>query len=575
MTSSGGRRSFSLGLAAAVAGPAAAAPVTGGGANPPGFVRPGDAAWPDDALWAGLSRAVGGRLLRLAPATGEAPPASPFAIRDDPRWTQCAGWSGGWTAQPSAYAVAAENASDVAAAIGFARRHRLRLVVKGGGHSYLGASSAPGSLLIWMRRLNRAEVLPAFVPAGSTGSAVPAVRLGGGTIWLEAYSAVTTGAGRYVQGGGCTTVGAAGLIQAGGFGSFSKRYGLACASLLEAEVVVADGRILTVNAGQHPDLFRALKGGGGGSFGVVTALVLRTHDLPAHFGAVIATIEARSDDAYRALIRRFLDFYADRLHGDVWGEQVVCRPGRRLSIRMVFQGLSQAEAASAWEPFFGAVRREPGIALAEAPTILAVPARGFWDARVLRQIPGLIVEDDRPGAAAGMFSWAGDAAQAGRVIHAYASRWLPAALLAGDRRAVLADALVDAARHWPVELHFNKGLAGASPAILAEARETSLNPKAFDAFALAIAASMGPPGGGVDVARRAAAVGDAMRPLQAAAPDGGSYLPESDYFAGDWAEAGWGGNRATLEDVKRVYDPDGLFTVHHGIGSADGRRHLQ
>jgi hypothetical protein len=76
-----------------------------------------------------------------------------------------------------------------------------------------------------------------------------------------------------------------------------------------------------------------------------------------------------------------------------------------------------------------------------------------------------------------MFSWAGDAAQAGRVIHAYASRWLPAALLAGDRRAVLADALVDAARHWPVELHFNKGLAGASPTVLAEARATSLNPR--------------------------------------------------------------------------------------------------
>lgn len=573
MTSSRGRRSFSLGLAAAVAGPAAIAP-GGVGANLSVTVAPGDAAWPDDALWADLSRAVAGRLLRLAPTTGEAAPGSPFAIRDDPRWTQCAGWSGGWTAQPSAYAVAAENASDVAAAIGFARAHRLRLVVKGGGHSYLGASNAPGSLLIWMRRLNRAEVLPAFVPAGSAGSAVPAVRLGGGAIWLEAYSAVTTEAGRYVQGGGCTTVGVAGLIQGGGFGSFSKRFGLACASLLEAEIVTADGSILTVNAGRHPDLFRALKGGGGGTFGVVTALVLRTHDLPAHFGAVTATIEAQTEDVYRALISRFIAFYAERLHGDIWGEQVVCRPGRRLTIRMVFQGLSQAEATAAWEPFFGALRQEPGIAFREAPAILAVPARAFWDARVLRQIPGLIVEDDRPGAVAGMFSWAGDAAQAGRVIHAYASRWLPAALLAGDHRAALADALVEAARHWPVELHFNKGLAGASPAILAAARETSLNPAACDAFALAIAASMGPPDAGVDVARRAAAVAGAMRPLQAAAPDGGSYLPESDYFAGDWAEAAWGGNRAMLEDVKRAYDPEGLFTVHHGIGSADGRRRV-
>lgn len=574
MTTSGGRRSFSLGLAAAVAGPAVATPAEGRSANLPGVVLPGEAAWPDEALWAGLSRAVGGRLLRLVPIAGEAPPDSPFAIRDDPRWTQCAGWSGGWTAQPGAYAVAAESASDVVAAIGFARRHRLRLVVKGGGHSYLGTSSAPGSLLIWTRRLNRAEQLPAFVPAGGAGAPVPAVRLGGGAIWLEAYSAVTTEAGRYVQGGGCTTVGVAGLIQGGGFGSFSKRFGLACASLLEAEIVVADGRVLTVNAGRHPDLFRALKGGGGGTFGVVTALVLRTHDLPTSFGAVNAAITAQSEDAYRALLARFIAFYADHLHGDVWGEQVVCRPGHQLEIRMVFQGLTQAEADAAWAPFFGALRREPGIAFAAEPAILAVPARAFWDARFLRQFPGLIVEDERPGAAPGMFSWAGDARQAGRLIHAYASRWLPAALLAGDRRGALADALAEAARHWPVELHFNKGLAGAAPAILAAARETSLNPAAFDAFALAIAASMGPPDARVDVPRRAAAVAAAMRPLRAAAPDGGSYLPESDYFAEDWAEAAWGGNRAMLEAVKRAYDPAGLFTVHHGVGSADRRQRM-
>jgi hypothetical protein len=85
---------------------------------------------------------------------------------------------------------------------------------------------------------------------------------------------------------------------------------------------------------------------------------------------------------------------------------------------------------------------------------------------------------------------------------------------------------------------------------------------------------MGPPEASVDVARRAAAVADAMRPLQAAAPDGGTYLPESNYFAENWAEAGWGGNHAMLEEVKRVYDPDGLFTVHQGIGSADGRQHM-
>jgi FAD/FMN-containing dehydrogenase len=69
------------------------------------------------------------------------------------------------------------------------------------------------------------------------------VSCGAGAIWMQAYDAVTTKGGAYVQGGGCTTVGVAGLVQSGGFGSFSKHYGTAAAGLLEAEVVTADGKI--------------------------------------------------------------------------------------------------------------------------------------------------------------------------------------------------------------------------------------------------------------------------------------------------------------------------------------------
>ncbi len=122
----------------------------------------------------------------------------------------------------------------------------------------------------------------AFVAQGCPAStAQAAVTLDAGADWIQAYSAVTTRAGRYVQGGGCTTVGVAGLIQSGGFGSFSKHYGTAAAGLLEAEVVTADGKIRTVNRCMEPDLFWALKGGGGGSFGVVSRITLRLRDLPA------------------------------------------------------------------------------------------------------------------------------------------------------------------------------------------------------------------------------------------------------------------------------------------------------
>jgi FAD/FMN-containing dehydrogenase len=95
------------------------------------------------------------------------------------------------------------------------------------------------------------------------------------------------------------TVGVVGLIQSGGFGGFSKAYGLAAAGLLEAEAVTADGAVRIANACTNPDLFWALTGGGGGSFGVVTRLTLRTRELPEYFGGVFGTIKANSEAAFR------------------------------------------------------------------------------------------------------------------------------------------------------------------------------------------------------------------------------------------------------------------------------------
>ena len=76
--------------------------------------------------------------------------------------------------------------------------------------------------------------------------------------------------------------------------------------------MTADGRVRIANACTNADLFWALKGGGGGSFGVVTRLTLRTHELPEFFGAAWGTIKARSDAAFRRLIARFVAFYAEQ-----------------------------------------------------------------------------------------------------------------------------------------------------------------------------------------------------------------------------------------------------------------------
>src|SRR5439155_26356799 len=122
----------------------------------------------------------------------------------------------------SAYAISVEKTSDVVAAVNFARDNNLRLVVKGGGHSYQGTSNAPDSLLIWTRAMNSITLRDGFTPLGCNNQPQPAVTIETGAMWIDVYDAVTTRAGRYVQGGGCATVGVAGLIHSGGFGSFSK-----------------------------------------------------------------------------------------------------------------------------------------------------------------------------------------------------------------------------------------------------------------------------------------------------------------------------------------------------------------
>jgi FAD/FMN-containing dehydrogenase len=562
--------------------------------RPQARVRLGDPAWPSEASWDQLDRDVGGRLIKvrspLADCVGGTPDASceqvfkelknPYYLGDEVALTQSLGWVGAWTSEPSVYAVAAKTTQDVVAAVNFARVNNLRLVVKGGGHSYQGTSNAADSLLVWTRHMNAVTLHDAFVGAGCTGSAEPqqAVSIEPGAIWGHVYNQVMTQAGRYAQGGGCMTVGVVGLILGGGFGSFSKAFGQAGASLLEAEVVTADGDVKIANSCTNPDLFWALKGGGGG-FGIVTRVTLRTHTLPESLGGVFATIKASSDEAYRRLIVKILEFYAQALFNPHWGEQLGFGRGGVLSIAMVQQGLEQHEAEATWRPFFDWVSASgQDFSIVSAPRIVSEPARRFWDPAVLKSFPGFVVSDDRPGAPEENIFYAGDSDQVGRIWYAYQSAWLPQSLLADDQRERLVDALFAAAKHRGVSLHFNKGLAGATPDAIATASDTAMNPAVVDAFALAISGAGGPPAypdvpghePDATLARsEAQAVTAAMDQLRKLVPRVGSYVWETDYFQPHWQEAFWGDNYERLLAVKTKYDPDGLFFLHHGVGSED------
>ena len=429
--------------------------------------------------------------------------------------------------------------------------------------------------------MNNIVLHDAFVAQGCAAAAPQAaVTVEAGAIWMHVYDAVTTKAGRYVQGGGCATVGVAGLIQSGGFGSFSKNYGMAAAGLLEAEIVTADGAVRVANSCTNPELFWGIKGGGGGSLGVVARLTLRTHELPVWFGIAFLTVKATSDAAFRRLIGRFVNFYSERLFNPSWGESVGFRPSNILAVSMVSQGLDKPQAEDVWRPLMDWIAGSPqDFTLDKAPLVASLPARHLWDADFIREhAPGLMIPDQRPGAPAGDVWWAGDQGQVGWFLHGYQSLWLPAVLLDKDQQERIADALFAATRHWSVALHFNKGLAGAPADAVAAAKDTATNPAVLTAFALAIIAAgsapayPGIPGREPDLmaARRdAGAIDMAMGELRKLVPDGGSYVSETNFFESDWQRSFWGENYPRLRAVKATYDPDGLFFVHHGIGSED------
>ncbi len=564
-------------------------------------VRPGDTLWPSPEKWKQLNKSVNGNLIKLESPLSSCKTSSgnaacqqvfknlknPYYIGDTPSLTQTSGYLNAWESMPSVYAVAAKSTSDVVAAINFARIHNLRLVVKGGGHSYQGTSNSADSLLIWTRAMNKIIVHENFIAKGceTKQKPQPAVTLEAGAMWMQAYDAVTTKAGRYVQGGGCATVGVAGLIQSGGFGSFSKNYGLAAAALLEAEIVTADGSVKIANACNNPDLFWALKGGGGGSFGVVTKLTLRTRQLPENFGAVFGSIKAKDDSSYKKLIEEILNLYKDQLFNRHWGESISFQNDNSVDFSMLFHGLTLQEAKNSWEKFESWVKEMPNNYTFETPlTIIEIPARHLWDTAFLRKnAPNLIVADDRKQAPLENIYWAADKEQAGQFLFAFHSAWLPAALLQNDKQVDLTNAIFAATRHWSLSLHFNKGLAGSPQEEIEAARDTAMNPAVLNAFALAIIAGNDEPAFSkikghepdvINAKKYAAKVDAAMSELLHVVPGAGSYVSESSFFLKNWQQSFWGSNYKRLATVKKKYDPEGLFFVHHGVGSekwsADG-----
>src|SRR6201993_1637197 len=161
--------------------------------------------------------------------------------------------------------VRAEQAADVVGAVNFARDAGLDLSVKGGGHSAPGFGTNDGGVVIDLSLMRYVHVDPLARTARALG----------GATWGD-FNYATHAFGLATTGGIISTTGVGGLTLGGGIGHLARGYGLALDNLLSAEVVLADGQVVTASADENADLFWAIRGGGG-NFGVVTTFEFRAH----------------------------------------------------------------------------------------------------------------------------------------------------------------------------------------------------------------------------------------------------------------------------------------------------------
>ncbi|MGH3994490.1 MAG: FAD-binding oxidoreductase, partial [Pseudonocardiaceae bacterium] len=205
-----------------------------------------------------------------------------------------------------AVVVACGGTADVVEAVDFARDRGLPVAVRGGGHSIAGLSTIEGGMLIDLGEMNGVQVDPDRRLVHVQGGAV-----------LGDVDRETQRFGLAAPSGVVSDTGVAGLTLGGGYGWLRRKHGLACDSLVEAQVVCADGEVRTASADSNPDLFWALRGGGG-NFGIVTSFTFRLHELGPEvaFAAVMYPLEEVA-----SVLRRWRD-YVEQAPNEVTSEIV-------------------------------------------------------------------------------------------------------------------------------------------------------------------------------------------------------------------------------------------------------------
>ncbi|KAJ8129867.1 hypothetical protein O1611_g3761 [Lasiodiplodia mahajangana] len=535
---------------------------------------PGTASWPSDETWAHFNQSIGGKLLKPTTPGAVCHPGEPSynlsqCIVVDSTWYtydfhQEDPVSNMWqqynndtclidpTAPCSgrgypAYVVNATSTVDVKLGIDFARQHNIRVVVKSTGHDYQGRSQAPGALSIWVHHMQDHKLHTSFQPKGCNFTInTTAVTAGGGS-QIGALVAELDKINQTVVGGTSKTVSVGGYITGGGHSVLAQLYGMGADQVLQLEVVTPLGDIVTANECQNEDLFWAMRGGGGSTFGVMTSVTLATHPTPKIVAAnvVIASLDLDAPFIWEMvgyLLSQFpyLDFHGISGYSVLSQNYTVPNGNGTLNIAglagefLMFNIQNVEDMQAIWDPIIAHVG-------ATWPTTITIvdlapyPSFASWLD---------VYYDQNP---AGYDGYVG-------------SHLLDAKSLTSNSTAV---GQAFKAFDGEAFLVSGNGTRNAKP----RGGSTSVNPSWRKTV---VHATNGLEFAPLNAAARREAltnINAMTKPLRQLAPNMGAYINENNPGEPNWQYTFWGGNYERLFKIKRAVDPNDVLWCHPCVGN--------
>ncbi|KAI9708163.1 MAG: hypothetical protein M1820_004117 [Bogoriella megaspora] len=448
-------------------------------------------------------------------------------------------------ALPSYY-VQVREPSDVADAFKFASSTKATIAIKNSGHDYNGRSSGPGSLSLWTRKLQNLTYHASFVPSECDGQAgVSAITTGAGINFDQAYSFANANNATIVGGSGPTVGASGGWLQTAGHGVLSRVYGLGVDRVLQFEIVTPDGQLRTANSCQNQDLFWALRGGGGGTFGVVLSSTHRvepTIPLSVSFFSLPPNSSAEIQDTVLDIIVNNTLKWAN----DGWGGFQSSTVG---VVATPLLSLSQAQ--SCMSDLVTYVSDNGGTALVES-----LPSWYAFYQKYVTSNPeavGSTLFNHNWLLPSSLFETASSRTKIREYMDWMTSVDLPVQVLATTPY-----------------LYSGNGSTKVEANAYGSPNSTSTTPAWRDS-AMEIVTTKGWAWNASIAEKKKFAnlLVQASDKAAALAPQGGSYANEAHPWIKDWENAFWGDNYAELVAAKKKWDPEGLLGCLHCVGSSE------